>query len=199
MQFSLRRQWRLVGGLTADQISTDRHQRLATLRPQRGDDRRGSRPPVKAADRGLFDLEGIHQIDHVKAQYGLLPVAHGLGRSEARGAIAAQVRNDDTEAFRRQDRSNFGERMNVVWPAVQKNDHRAGSRTDLDIANTKGTGVDLLNRPKSACLRCPPWLGLGLRLANQAELRHRKCCRGGAEKKAALLADVIDHHMLSGC
>jgi hypothetical protein len=61
--------------LTADQVPAHRHQGLAPVGPERGDDVGRPRSPVEAGDDRRLDAERVHQLDRVDGQGRLLPVA----------------------------------------------------------------------------------------------------------------------------
>jgi hypothetical protein len=81
-----------------------------------------SRSPVKTGDDGLLDLESIHQSDDVESNYRLLAIAEGFTGKKARRAVAAQRRNNHPVASRRQQGGDIDIAVNIVGPAVQKND-----------------------------------------------------------------------------
>jgi hypothetical protein len=58
----------------------------------------------------------------------------------------SQVRNDHPVAGRRQQRRHVDIGVDVVRPAVQKNDRRAVGRTCLGIADVQDAGIDPLQR-----------------------------------------------------
>ena len=131
LQLGLRRQRHLAGFLAADQIAAHRHHGLAALRPKRGDDVGRPRAPIEAGEGRLLDLERIHQGDGVDGDRRRLAVADRVARKKARRAIAAQIRHDHPVARRRQQRRDIDKAVNVVGPAVQKNDRRDHRRDRL--------------------------------------------------------------------
>jgi hypothetical protein len=117
-KLGLRRQWRAVRCLTADQIAAHRDQRGAALRPNGRDDAGCPGAPIEPGDNRLLDLEGIHQIDQVDRERALLAIPQRVAGKKSRGAIAAQMRHDHPESGRHQDRGNVDEGVNVVGPTV---------------------------------------------------------------------------------
>ena len=75
-----------------------------------------------------------------------LAVAERVARKKARRAIAPQIRHDHAVAGRRQQRRHIDEAVNVVGPAVQKNDGRTIGGTGLSVSDIQGAGIDLLQR-----------------------------------------------------
>ena len=127
-ELGLRRQRHLAGFLAADQIAAHGDHGLAALRPKRRDDVGGPRAPVEAGEDRLLDLERIHQGDDIDSERRRLAVADRFAREKARRAIAAQIGNDHPVAGRRQQRRDIDKAVNVVGPAVQKNDRAAHRR-----------------------------------------------------------------------
>ena len=113
-------QRRLVGLRIADQVTADRDQSLAPLRPKRRDDIGGPRTPVEPGAGRLPDPERIHQRDGVDREGGLLTVAGGLVRQEARRAVAAEIRHDHPVSRRSEQRDDVDKSVDVVWPAMSR-------------------------------------------------------------------------------
>src|SRR6516225_5600597 len=110
----------LAGCLTANQVSTDRNQALATFRPKRRDDVGAPCAPVEASEDGLIDLQRVHEIDDIDSHYRWLSVAERVIRKKPRAAIAAHVRHEDVVTRRSQYWDDIDKAVNVVWPAVQE-------------------------------------------------------------------------------
>ena len=146
LQLGLRRQRRLAGFLAADQITAHGDQRLAALRPQRRDDVGRSRSPIKAADGRLLDFERIHQGDDIESDHRLLAVAERVAGKKARRAVAAHIRDDHPVARRRQQRGDIDKAVNVVGPAVQKNDRGTIGGAGFGVSDIQQAGIDLLQR-----------------------------------------------------
>jgi len=62
--------------------------------------------------------------------------------------IAAQIRDDHAIPDRRQQQSDIDEAVNVVGPAVEKNDSGPVCGTGLSVSDIQDTGIDLLERGK---------------------------------------------------
>ena len=58
--------------------------------------------------------------------------------------MAAQIWNDDTVAFGREQGGDVDKAVDVVGPSVQENDGRTVRRAGLRIADVEHAGVDLL-------------------------------------------------------
>src|SRR6202790_1939857 len=145
-QFGLRRQRLLFGLDAADQIAADGNERLAALGPEGGHDVSRARAPVKTSEDCLLDLECVHQGDNVERDDRLLAVPERIAGKEARGAVAAQIGNDYPVARRGQHRGDVNKAVNVIRPAVQKNDRRTIRRAGLGVADVELAGVYLLQR-----------------------------------------------------
>ena len=103
-------------------------------------------PQSKPASDRLLDLERIHQGDDVDGERRRLAVADRVARQKARRAIAAQIRDDHAIARRGQHGRDIDKAVNVVGPAVQKNDRRAIGRAGFGVADIQDAGIDLLER-----------------------------------------------------
>ena len=99
---------------------------------------------LKAGEDGFLDLERIHKCDNVEGDGRLLGVPKRCTRKKPGCAIAAQIRDDHTIARRSQQRGDIHKAVNVVGPAVEKNDHRAVRRAGLRVRNRQEAGIDLL-------------------------------------------------------
>ena len=93
-QFRLRRQRFFANLLTADQIPAHRDQGFHPLRPQRGDDIRRARAPVKTGQIRLPDVKGVHQMDNIGRHRRRLTVTRRAGGEETGRAVAAQIRHN---------------------------------------------------------------------------------------------------------
>jgi hypothetical protein len=58
--------------------------------------------------------------------------------------MAAQMRDDHPVAGRRQQRGDIDKAVNIVGPAVQKDDNRTIGGAGLGIADIQDAGIDLL-------------------------------------------------------
>jgi len=90
--------------------------------------------------------ERVHQCDRVRCNGRRLAVSDGVIGKKSRGAVAAQVRHDHAIACRCEQRRNIDKTVNVVRPAVQKQDGRAAGRTGFGVADVQDAGIDLLQR-----------------------------------------------------
>ena len=81
----------------------------------------------------------------------LLAVAERVARKKARRAIAAQIRDDHPVARRRQQRRDIDIGVNVVGPAVQKNDRGAIGGAGFGVSDIQDAGIDLLQRRRTMC------------------------------------------------
>ena len=108
-------------------------------------------PQSKPGDDRLLDLERIHQRDDVDGERRWLAIAERVARKKARRAIAAQIRNDHPVARRCQQGRDIDEAVNVVGPAVQKNDRRTIGGAGFGIADIEDAGIDLLQRTQRKC------------------------------------------------
>ena len=205
LQFGFWRQRHLAGLLAADQIAAHRDHRLAALRPQRRDDVGRARAPIETGDGRLLDFESIHQGDDIGSDHRLLAVTDGFGRKKTRRAVAAQIRHDHPVALRRQQRRDIDKAVNVVRPAVQKDDGAAVRRTGLGVSDIQDAGIDLLERcerrmrPRFGHAQCHRFGLAGLRSRGIA---HGEPGRGnghgrGAKKAAAIIVDVLDIRIFS--
>ncbi len=154
LQFSLRRQRCLAGCLTSDQIAAHRHNRLDPLRPQRRNDIDRARAPIEAAKDRLVDLQCIHQCNDVDCDNRLLPVARRICGQKTRRPIAAQIRDDDPVAGGCQDRRHFSKAIDIVWPAVQQDDHGSVLRARFRVTDIERPGIDLANVVERSNARC---------------------------------------------
>jgi hypothetical protein len=102
----LRRQWGLAGVPFGDQVAGDGYQRFNPFWPQGGDDVGGPGAPVEPGEDGPWQVQGVQERDQVERDRGLLTVAERGGRSEGRGAVSAQVGDDDPVAVGGQERSD---------------------------------------------------------------------------------------------
>ena len=105
---------------------------------------RCARAPVKAGDGGFLNFECIHESDDVEADGRLLGVAHGRAGKKAGGAVAAQIGDDDVGSLRLQAPVWRRQAVDVVGPAMEKNDCRTIGGASFGVSNIKQTGVDLL-------------------------------------------------------
>src|SRR5882757_3239365 len=67
LELGLWRQRLLAGLLSADQVTTHGNHGLAAFGPEHRHDVGGAGAPIKSADYGLLDLEGIHQSDDIRS------------------------------------------------------------------------------------------------------------------------------------
>ena len=74
------------------------------------------------------------------------PLRTAVTRKKARRAVAAQIRNDHPVARRRQQRGDIDKAVNVVGPAVQKNDRGTIGGAGFGVADIQDAGIDLLQR-----------------------------------------------------
>ena len=58
--------------------------------------------------------------------------------------MAAQMRDDHPVARRRQQRGDIDKAVNVVGPAVQKDDRRAIGGASFSVSDIQDAGIDLL-------------------------------------------------------
>src|SRR5580698_488175 len=138
--------WRrhLVALRAADQIAADGNDCLAAFRPEHSQDVSRARAPVKASDDSCLDLESVHQSDDVESDGRLLGVPHRFAREKARRTVAAQIGDDHSVACRSQQRSNVDKTVNVVGPAMEKNDRWTCGGAVFCVSNIEEAGVDLL-------------------------------------------------------
>ena len=181
-ELGLRRQRHLAGFLAADQIAAHGDHGLAALRPERRDDVGGPRAPIAAGDDRLLDLERIHQGDDIDGDRRRLAVAERFARKKARRAVAAQIRDDHPVARRRQQRRDIDIAVDVVGPAVQKNDRRAIGGAGLGVADIQDAGIDLLQRAER---RVRPRLDCGqiCRFVLPVVLPQSRSCRAGRQRR----------------
>ena len=108
----------------------------------------------------------------------LLAVAERFTRKKARRAIAAQIRDDHPVARRRQQRGDIDIAVNVVGPAVQKNDRRAIGRAGFGVSDIQDAGIDLLQRAER---RVRPRLDRGQSAALSCRIARpqNRSCRAG--------------------
>ncbi len=120
----LLRGWRGLGrgGDVLDVVTVDGDQPFDALRPERGDDAGGAAAPVVAGEGGRWDVQGIHEVQQVLAEGGLLAGARGFFREKSGWAVAAQVRHQNAMAFVGEYWGNFIVRARSLREAVQQ-DH----------------------------------------------------------------------------
>jgi len=133
-----------------DVVAATGYQAADAFGPQRSDDAGGTASPVVACQRGSADLESIHQRQKIVAQHGLLSRARGVGRQEARGAVAAKVGCNDTTACLNQMRRDLVVGVNIVREPVQQHDGRAILGTTLFVGNAEYTRIHVLQHGYSA-------------------------------------------------
>ena len=107
--------------------------------------------PIEAGDHRLLDLEGVHQIDRVDGQRGLLAVADGVSCKEPRRPIAAQIGNDDAIPGLREQGRDIGEAMDVVRPAMQEKDDGSIALARIDIGEVQRASVDCPQKNNLVC------------------------------------------------
>ena len=84
----------------------------------------------------------------------VLAIAHRFIGKKSRRAVAAQIRNDHPVARRGQQRRDIDIAVNVVGPAVQKNDRRTIGGAGFGVSDIQDAGIDLLERGER-CVRPP--------------------------------------------
>src|SRR5260370_24551682 len=89
------------------------------------------RPPRSTLFPYTTLFRSIHQSDDVERDRRLLAIPERSARKKARRAIAAQIRDDHPVARRCQQRGHIDIAVNVVGPAVQKNDCRTTGGSTL--------------------------------------------------------------------
>ena len=141
------------------------------------------RAPQSKPARIAFSIlsASIKAID-VDGERRRLAVAERVARKKARRAVAAQIRNDHAVARRRQQRRDIDKAVNVVGPAVQKNDRRAIGGTGFGVADIQDAGIDLLQRGER---RVRPRLDRGQLLsALSCRIVHpqNRSCRAGRQQ-----------------
>jgi hypothetical protein len=144
LELSLWWQRHLAGLLAADQIPAHGDEGLAALREDGRDDVGRARTPIKTGQDRLLDLERIHQSDDINSDHRLLAIAECFTGQKARRAIAAQIGDDHPVAGLCQQRRNIHIAVNVVGPAVQKNDRRTIALTSFSVSDVQEAGIDLL-------------------------------------------------------
>src|SRR5271154_5704887 len=144
LELSLWRQWHPAGCLAADQITAHRDERLAAFWPEHGDVISCPRSPIEPRENCLLNLESIHQSDGVQSNDRWLAIAKRVTGKKTRSSIPAQIRDDHPVSRRCQQRGNIDKAVNVVRPAVQKNDGRAIGRTGFGVANIQEASINLL-------------------------------------------------------
>src|SRR5580698_1572925 len=150
--------WNLVALRAADQIAAYGNDCLAAFRPEHSQDVSRARAPVKAGNDSCLDLESVHQSDDVESDGRLLGVPHRFAGEKARRTVAPQIGDDYPVACRSQQRSNVDKAVNIVGPAMEKNDRMAICWAVLSVSNVKETGVDLLYRREGCvCSRLGCW------------------------------------------
>ena len=86
----------------------------------------------------------ISQGNGIDGDHRLLAIAGRIGGKKSRRAIAAQVRDDHPAARRRQQRRDIDIAVNIVGPAVQKNNDGPVGWAGLSVADIQDAGIDLL-------------------------------------------------------
>ena len=81
-----------------------------------------------------------------------LAVADRVARQKPRRAIAAQIGHDHPVARRRQQRRDIDKAVNVVGPAMQKNDGGSVGGAGFGIADIEHAGIDLLQWTRRTCV-----------------------------------------------
>src|SRR6476469_6258685 len=130
-EFSFWRHWHPPDRLAADQITAHRDHCPAAFRPKCCDDVGCPRTPDETTDRDLLDLERIHKRDDINRGCRRLAVAEGVICKKPSRAVAPQVWHHHPIARGGQHRGDIDIAVNVVGPAVQKDDRRTLGRTYL--------------------------------------------------------------------
>jgi hypothetical protein len=113
--------------------------------------------------------------------------------------MAAQVRDDHPVAGRRQRRSDIDIAVNVVGPAVQKNDRTTAGGAGFGISDVEHAGIDLLERAerrvrsrldRGRINRADP-ARLRARRTGDAEPGERNGHGRGTQEAAAMMVDVF--------
>src|SRR5439155_11353405 len=133
-----------AGFLAADQVTAHGDRGLAALGPERRHDVDRPRSPIETSERRLLNLEGIHQSDDIDSDRRRLAVPERFTREKARRAVPAQIRDDHPVSRRRQQWSDIDKAVNVVGPAVQKNERRTVSWASFSVADIQAAGIELL-------------------------------------------------------
>ena len=99
-----------------------------------------SKPPMVAFSILSASIRAmISSSDH-----RLLAIAQRFTGKKSRRAIAAQIRDDHPVARRRQQRRDIDIAVNVVGPAVQKNDRGTIGGAGFGVSDIQQAGIDLL-------------------------------------------------------
>ena len=104
-----------------------------------------SKPPIVA----FSILSASIKRDDIERNRRLLAIAERFTGKKSRRAVAAQIRDDHPVAGRRQQRRDVDKAVNVVGPAVQKNDRRTIGGTGFGITDIEQAGIDLLQRTRT--------------------------------------------------
>jgi hypothetical protein len=128
-----------------NQITAHGDQGFAALRPERRYDIGRTRSPIKTGQDRLLDPQSVHQGDYIDGENRLLAVAERFARKKARRAIAAQVWDDHPVAHLRQERRYIDVAVNVVGPAVQKDDRGTIGGPGFGVSNVQDAGIDLFH------------------------------------------------------
>ena len=102
--------------------------------------------PVTSADNRLVNFKRIHQSNDVNSDHCLLCIAWRVAGEEVRGAVAAQIRNNDAKTLRCQKRSNVDISVNVVRPTMKQDDCRPNLRSSVCLADVQHSGMNLFQR-----------------------------------------------------
>jgi len=92
------------------------------------------------------NFESIHKRDGVERHHRLLAVAHRFAGKKSRRAVAANIRNDHSVARGSQQGRNIDKTVDIIRPAMVKNDGGTIGGTRFCIANIQQAGIDLLQR-----------------------------------------------------
>src|SRR5262249_42230823 len=130
--------------LIADQVTAHGNQGFRALRPKHREDSGIPRSPIEAGEDRFFDLESIQKVLEIDRKCRRLAVPNRRTRKKPRCAVTAKVRNDHPVAGRGQPGGDINEAMDVVRPAMQKDDNGTIGRASFRVADIQDASIDLL-------------------------------------------------------
>ena len=115
---------------------------LRALGPQCRDNACGASAPVVTGEHRVAKLERVHQAQQILPQNRLLSGPQRSGIGERRGAVTAEVRNDDAAPDSGQRFGHLVVGVDVVGKAVQQDRRWRPFHAVVEIGNVELTGFD---------------------------------------------------------
>ena len=126
-----------------DVVAADRDERANAFGCQDRRDARRAPAPVVAGERGRPQREGVHELEQVLTDRGLLRHSRRLRIEKARRAVAPQIGHQHPAARGGQRRGHVVERARVVREAVEQHDGHAARVSVRLVADLERSRPDL--------------------------------------------------------